>query len=720
MIREVITVEGRDQASAAFDKTGGSFDSLTSKIGSFAKGAIATAAAAKIAQLGAQMVGMAVDAGEAASAFETTFGDGVDAASQFVDEFANKAGFARYELQQMLATSGNVAQGIGATEEQSAALAEQMARLAGDVASFSNASGGAEAVLAALQSALTGEREALKTYGIAVSQAEVEERALADTRKASADDLTRLELANATMTIATEKAGKAVGDLDRTSDSAANRMREIKAEIKETGTAAGQELLPALEDVLPVVSDMIPLLADAAVEAAGLATALGPLAKGLLTVLTPALSGVSWWLDTVQQGFTDIAAALGSEADKSIARMGEAVDYLSDSLAKNEDPAVALANALDHVASNAQLTSGQFDELARMSGLTEDEIRNVQVMLLTYAQSAEGARYGTKEMQDAFGEAIVVGDEYVDAAERMARQTRYVSDAASGVAAAVGGEAAPALGGMTEEMVAAEDAAKKAAEALRKDLAGEMAAFASGVEGATDLAEVSLDEFFGNFEERHAQQQTFWANLAILYSAGLTDLADELREGGVTNAGLAEDATSDMAEAARLDEMIGNAKADIGRWSDAIGDEIDATAPRQLQRMRTFGADMGRSTAEGFEAFDLGGRLDAAIAAAVRAQNVRKLTTGGLLGVGGYADGGIVPGAVGQPMPAVVHGGEEVFSVGDRRDMIDAINRLAAGGGGGGDVNVRIVLEGGRDDVARVETEAQSMSLAATVERLVR
>ena len=46
-----------------------------------------------------------------------------------------------------------------------------------DVASFSNISAGAEPVLNAFRSALVGEREALKTYGI-ITEAEVQTEAL--------------------------------------------------------------------------------------------------------------------------------------------------------------------------------------------------------------------------------------------------------------------------------------------------------------------------------------------------------------------------------------------------------------------------------------------------------------------------------------------------------------------------------------------------------------
>jgi len=265
--REKVILEMDDRLSAEATKATGSLGKLKTAV----KAVAATAAAAKIAQFAADTVQLAIDAEEAGAAFDTTFGPAAEEAGRFVEDFANKAGFANFELQQMLAVTGNVVQGLGATESESLRLSRAMATLSGDVASFSNAQGGAQAVMAALQSAINGEREALKTYGLAVSEAEVQARALADTGKRSASELTRLEKAEATLAVATEKAGKAIGDLDRTQDSTANSMRRLSAEWTEAKAAIGDGLIPVLEAVIPLLSDA----------AGGMKTAGGWIAGGV-------------------------------------------------------------------------------------------------------------------------------------------------------------------------------------------------------------------------------------------------------------------------------------------------------------------------------------------------------------------------------------------------------------------------------------------------------
>lgn len=281
--RERIIVEGKDDASGAFQQAGGSFQGFGDTLKKVAIAGGIAIAAKKLIELGGAAVTMAIDAGEAASAFNTTFGSAAAEAGQFIEEFANKAGFTVGELQQMAAVTGNVAIGLGATEESAAGMTEEMITLAGDVASFSNASGGAAAVLDALKSATTGETEALKTYGIVISQADVVEQALIETGKTHQSELTKLEKAQATMTLAYERAGKAVGDLERTQDSAANQLRTLQAKFRETATQIGQALLPVVEDVLPLllgaVEDLGPAFADLAGAAAEV---LGPLIQTLL------------------------------------------------------------------------------------------------------------------------------------------------------------------------------------------------------------------------------------------------------------------------------------------------------------------------------------------------------------------------------------------------------------------------------------------------------
>ena len=194
----------------------------------------------------------AVSAEEARAAFDTTFGTAAARATLFLEDFANKAGLTVGEAQQLQATLGAVAQGIGFTQEASADLSIELTKIAADVASFSNISAGAEPVLQAFRSALVGEREALKTYGIAITEADVQTKAFEQTGKDSADSLNRQEKALATLALIQEKAAVQIGDLERTTASFANQSRALNAELRQLNEEIGQELIPIATELLPI------------------------------------------------------------------------------------------------------------------------------------------------------------------------------------------------------------------------------------------------------------------------------------------------------------------------------------------------------------------------------------------------------------------------------------------------------------------------------------
>lgn len=434
--REKVIVEFEDKASAGLKKTGTQFDQFFGGIKKAAAAAGLAVAADQILRIGAASVKMAVDAGEARAAFETTYGRALPRASEFVEEFANKAGFATYELEQMLAVTGNVVQGIGATEAESAELAISMATLAGDVASFSNAAGGAEAVLAALQSAINGEREALKTYGLAISETEVQQRALTASGKERVDELTRLEKAEATVAIAYEKAGKAVGDLDRTQDSAANQMREFGAMVKELQVDIGAKLIPALEKALPVLKDLIPVIGDVASGIIDTVTAIEPLldALGLLTGFYTDMRADQIAMteseDEMTAGFGRLFRLLTGSGLQSLQYIGTVIDDVGNSFNRTTDQADLLGQASDKNA-RAHVRVAEAAEEAGDAMVTNyakalPEVKNLTTELLLAAEAGENLADVMLAQADPLFAAVDAWQSYQEA-EKEARKDGKVT-----------------------------------------------------------------------------------------------------------------------------------------------------------------------------------------------------------------------------------------------------------------------------------------------------
>jgi phage-related protein len=293
------------------------FSNVAGKIGKATAAGLGIASVAAVT-LGKELVDLGSDANEARAAFETTFGESVPRLTEFVGDFANMAGLAGHELEGLLTQSGAILQGIDMTADASANLSMDLATLAGDVASFSNVQGGAEPVMQAFTKALLGERESLKTYGIAIMEADVQQQAFLMTGKESASELTKQEKALATYELLLQKTKVQQGDLNRTQESFANKSRAAQAKLKDLKVTMGAELLPVVEELLPVIVDLVqevgPHLVDAIKAVAPFIQVVGELLSALappiiavvtlmLTLLAPAFKKMTEMVDKFLKPF---------------------------------------------------------------------------------------------------------------------------------------------------------------------------------------------------------------------------------------------------------------------------------------------------------------------------------------------------------------------------------------------------------------------------------
>ena len=642
--REKIILEGEDKTRAAMASAETGFNRFSDTVKKAAvAGGIAIGVAA-LTRLGKEAVMAAVNAEEAAAAFTTAFGPATGRVADFVEEFAHKAGFANYELEQMLALTGSVVQGLGATESESADLSIRMATLAGDVASFSNAAGGAPAVLAALQSAINGEREALKTYGIAVTETEVAQRALMDTGKTHAEDLTKLDKALATVETAYDKASKAVGDLDRTQNSTANSLRRANAGWKEAQVLIGEALIPAVAALIPIFETVVPLVADLlapAFEAVSatvkiLAPALGLVADALSAIPSPlVLAGAAVAIFALKAG------GLGSLVDGLRLRFMYLGDFLkgggiSGAFSK-------LAGAINPVVLGVGAAIAIFTVWSRQ----KQEARQVSEDLKGTLDAETGAvtdntraylvnRLEKEGLLELLGKAGISAGTYIAAIEGDTAATRNLETALAAAQAAgelsameiikLGGGYQDLTAGLTsaEESLArtnqaTREAAITAAEydqyllALRADtdrLSG------TRVEGARQ-ADRSGD---AEGDLKHAVDLTAKATLGALQAA--EDLADERLRAldPIYNLRAAE---QDVAEAvATLTRLEAEAKTETAEYEDAQWDLIKAHAEQAAAA-----AAAGLATGETVAAF-----IRAAREAGLSEIAIRKLI-GGMSGL---------------------------------------------------------------------------------------
>jgi len=198
----------------------------------------------------------ASSAQEAAGAFGTTFAGAAEKLNEQLKENANLFGLTTAEAQQLVGVFGAVAQGIGFTQEESADLSARIFELSGDIASFNNITAGAEPVLQAFRSAIVGERESLKTYGIAIGEAEVQTKAFEMTGKTSTDELTRQDKALATVELAFQQASVQIGNAKREEEGFAAQSLIARSATQELREELGEQLLPAAGEILRTFNEI--------------------------------------------------------------------------------------------------------------------------------------------------------------------------------------------------------------------------------------------------------------------------------------------------------------------------------------------------------------------------------------------------------------------------------------------------------------------------------
>lgn len=207
-------------------------------------------------------VNIAKDFGEENSKLGTVFRNVGKDATVMRKELVNSYGLSRMAATQLLASTGDLLTGFGFTQQSALDLSGEVQKLAVDLASFTNFSGGASGASAALTKALLGERESVKALGISILEADVQAKVLELTQQGLTFETERQAKAYATLKIAQEQSKNAIGDFARTSDQLANRQRQLSSVTQDLQVQIGSLFTPILNDFTKAALDSAKGLRD--------------------------------------------------------------------------------------------------------------------------------------------------------------------------------------------------------------------------------------------------------------------------------------------------------------------------------------------------------------------------------------------------------------------------------------------------------------------------
>lgn len=199
---------------------------------------------------------------ESSSKLQVIFKDVRSEALKMRDTLVNAYDMSEIQATKLLSASGDMLTGFGMNGAAALDLASRTNILAADIASFSNVQGGAERASRILTKMLLGQRDGLTELGISILESDVKQRLFEKGQK----DLTGTSLksarAVASLELAYEQSGNAIGDLARTSDSYANTQRRVTAGLDDMYTALGKKFMPSATSALNIFNKLVDATTD--------------------------------------------------------------------------------------------------------------------------------------------------------------------------------------------------------------------------------------------------------------------------------------------------------------------------------------------------------------------------------------------------------------------------------------------------------------------------
>ena len=218
------------------------------KMGTAIKGALGVAAVGIIGRFIAQNVRLASSVEEMQAKSSVVFGQFVGDVRKDLEAFGNAVGRSTFELEGMASSVQDTFVPLGFARGEAAQLSTQLTKLAVDVASFNNASD--TQTMQAFQSALVGNHEAVRRFGIVITEAELQAELFRMGIRQNAADVDAQTKVQARLNLILAGTTDAHGDAARTADSFANQSKALGAALEELTVTVLTPLLPKLADIM--------------------------------------------------------------------------------------------------------------------------------------------------------------------------------------------------------------------------------------------------------------------------------------------------------------------------------------------------------------------------------------------------------------------------------------------------------------------------------------
>lgn len=230
---------------SAFQKVGGKMSAIGQTMSMYVTGPI--------------VAGFAV-AGKSASDYEeninkidVAFGKSGESVKQWAKTANKEFGLSQVAATGMASAFGALGKGIGLSEKDAASMSTTLTGLSADLGSYFNTS--EDEAAKALEGIFTGESEALKKFGVVMTDTNLKQ--FAKDQGLVWDNMSQAEKTTLRYKYVLEKTKDAQGDFSRTGDGTANSIKKFKSAVQDVATAIGQNLLPIITPIINKIAEWI-------------------------------------------------------------------------------------------------------------------------------------------------------------------------------------------------------------------------------------------------------------------------------------------------------------------------------------------------------------------------------------------------------------------------------------------------------------------------------
>jgi phage-related protein len=195
------------------------------------------------------------DLAEVQNVVDVTFGSMSGAVDNWAKNAMSKFGMSEKVAKEYMGQFGAMSKAFGNTEKMAYDQAAALTGLAGDVASFYNMT--TDEAFTKLKAVYTGETEALKSLGVVMTQAALDEYALAQGYGKTTKAMSEQEKVSLRLAFVTDRLSGASGDFVRTADGWANQTRVLALRFDAIKASIGQGLINALLPVVRVLNALL-------------------------------------------------------------------------------------------------------------------------------------------------------------------------------------------------------------------------------------------------------------------------------------------------------------------------------------------------------------------------------------------------------------------------------------------------------------------------------